>query len=393
MSSGQRLIPFNKPFLSGKETEYILKAVASGKISGNGAFTRKCQDWLEKQFRFNKVLLTSSCTDALEMSALLLNIAPGDEVIAPSFTFVSTVNAFVLRGARIVFADSCSDHPNMDIAAIETLISPRTKAIVCMHYGGVACEMDRLLEIAGRHGIPVVEDAAHAINSRYKGKRYLGSIGDFGTFSFHETKNIISGEGGALVINKTEAVSRAEIIWEKGTNRTAFHRGETSHYNWVDIGSSFLPSDMTAAFLYAQLELLDMIQERRLLLWNLYAKLLQPLADEGFLRLPFIPEYAENNAHLFYLLCNSAEERTGLLTFLNQHGINAVFHYLPLHQGPYYEAVSKKVSLPNAERFSSCLLRLPMFYELSEDQVAFICAAVSEFFRGKAAGTHTPSAV
>src|SRR5690606_31234642 len=300
------MIPFNKPYLSGKEMHYMYDAVHAGQISGNGKYTRKCQQFLEQRFGFGKVLLTTSCTDALEMAALLIDIQPGDEVIMPSYTFVSTANAFVLRGAKILFADSRPDHPGVDEAQLRSLVSPRTKAIVVVHYAGVACDMDKVMALAEEHGLFVIEDAAHAIDSYYTGKdgvrKPLGSIGHLAAFSFHETKNIISGEGGMLVINDDQFIQRSEIIWEKGTNRSAFFRGEIDRYGWVDLGSSFLPSEIVAAFLFAQLEHLDEIQAKRIELWNLYYKLLKPIAECGFIKLPHVPDYASNNAHIFYII-------------------------------------------------------------------------------------------
>jgi len=320
-------IPFNKPYFTGKETDYIKESVASGKISGDGLFTKKCHRFFESRYGFRKTLLTTSCTDALEMAAILCDVGPGDEVIAPSFTFVSTVNAFVLRGARIVFADSEASTPNIDVAGIEALITPRTKVIVPVHYAGIACDMDVILRLARKHHLWVVEDAAQAIESFYKGKP-LGSLGNLGTFSFHETKNVISGEGGMLAVNDPGLLARAEIIWEKGTNRPAFFRGEVDKYGWVDIGSSFLPSDIIAAFLYAQLENIDAIQSRRKRIWELYHEELSPLETRGIVKMPRIPEYATNNGHMFYLVCADIVQRNRLIDHLKQHGILAVFHYL-----------------------------------------------------------------
>jgi dTDP-4-amino-4,6-dideoxygalactose transaminase len=378
-------IPFNKPYLIGKEVDYIREAVGSGKISGDGMFTRKCHQFLEQRYGFRKALLTTSCTDALEMAAILCDIRPGDEVIAPSYTFVSTVNAFVLRGARIVFADSERATPNIDAASIEALVTPRTRVIVPVHYAGMACEMDTVLDIAQRHGLFVVEDAAQAIDSFYK-DRPLGSLGTFGTFSFHETKNIISGEGGMLAINDEKYVARAEIIREKGTNRSAFFRGEVDKYGWVDIGSSFLPSDIIAAFLYAQLENLDSIQSRRKEIWDGYHELLEPLEASGLLELPVIPPNATNNAHMFYIVCKNLEQRTGLIGHLKEHGIMAPFHYLPLHSSPYYRDRHDGRPLPNAERYSDCLVRLPMYYEMSMSDVEYIADKLSNFFLNEAGG-------
>lgn len=380
-------IPFNKPYFTGRETEYIREAVASGKISGDGNFTQKCHQFLEQRYGFNKTLLTTSCTDALEMAAILCDIGPGDEVIAPSYTFVSSVNAFVLRGAKIVFADSEETSPNIDATQLESLITPRSKVIVVVHYAGMACDMDMILGIANRHGLLVVEDAAQAIDSYYKGTP-LGSLGTFGTFSFHETKNIISGEGGMLAINDQQYVHRAEIIREKGTNRSAFFRGEIDKYNWVDIGSSFLPSDIIAAFLYAQLENIDSIQQRRCLLWNLYRDLLEPLASEDLIQLPVVPPGATNNAHMFYIVCRNLGERDGLIAHLKAHDIMAVFHYSSLHRSPYYQALHDQRKLPRSDRYSDCLLRMPMYYELRESDVEFIVELIQAFFVQKTGSSH-----
>ncbi len=375
----RKKIPFNLPFLTGRETDYIRQAVESGRISGNGAFTRNGQQFLEQRYGFRKVLLTTSCTDALEMAAILAEIGPGDEVIVPSFTFVSTALAFVRQGARIVFADSRADHPNLDVDALEALITPRTKAIVVVHYGGVACEMDAVMALAEMHNLFVVEDSAQSIDATYKG-RPLGGIGHFGCLSFHETKNIISGEGGALIINDDRFVRRAEIIWEKGTNRAEFFRGEVNKYGWVDVGSSFLPSEIIAAFLYAQLECLDAIQDKRKALWNAYAEALSDLAASGRIWIPNLPAYATNNAHMFYLVCRSLEERTALIAHLKQRGIMAVFHYLSLHKSPFYAPRHDGRELPNADRFTDCLLRLPMYHDLTLQQVGEVCNQVRAFF-------------
>lgn len=372
-------IPFNKPFLTGNELGYIRDAVESGKISGNGVYTKRCHAFFRERYGFTGVLLTSSCTDALEMSAILAGIEPGDEVIMPSYTFVSTANAFVLRGAKIVFADSEAETPNLDAKEIEKLITDRTKAIVPVHYAGVACEMDSIIELARERKLFVIEDAAQAIDSFYKHKP-LGSLGDFATFSFHDTKNIISGEGGALCVNDVDYLSRAEIIWEKGTNRSAFWRGEVDKYGWVDIGSSFLPSELTAAFLYAQLEWIDEIQARRRALWTRYYSLLAPLGATGKIRLPFVPEYATNNAHMFYLICSSLAERTELIAHLKARGIYAVFHYLGLHKSPFYQDRHDGRELPWCDLYTDCLLRLPLFYELTESEVDQISRAVINFY-------------
>jgi dTDP-4-amino-4,6-dideoxygalactose transaminase len=374
-----RPIPFNKPYLSGKETEYIAQAVALGHISGDGVFTQRCHRFFESRYGYRKCLLTTSCTDALEMAALLFEIAPGDEVIVPSYTFVSTANAFVLRGARIVFADSEAETPNLDARRLEELVTPRTKAIVPVHYAGMACDMDLILECARRNDLLVVEDAAQAIESFYKGKP-LGSIGHLAAFSFHETKNIMSGEGGMLVVNDERFLQRAEIIREKGTNRSSFFRGEVDKYGWIDVGSSFLPSDIIAAFLYAQLESLRDIQDRRLRLWKMYQDRLAPLERKGCIKLPVTPVHATNNAHMFYLLSGSQEERTRLIEHLKSNGIMAVFHYQPLHKSQYSASRHDGRELPNADRYGRCLLRLPLYYELKEEEVDLIAQLISAFY-------------
>lgn len=372
-------IPFNKPYLSGSELEYIADAVRSGKISGDGVYTKKCHRFFAERYNFKKCLLTTSCTDALEMAAILLDIKPGDEVIMPSYTFVSTANAFVLHGATVVFADCCADNPNMDIAAVEKLITPNTKAIVAMHYAGIACHMDELMALAAKHNLLVVEDAALSIDSYYK-NRPLGSIGHLSAFSFHETKNIIAGEGGMLVINDGRFNERAEIIREKGTNRSKFFRGEVDKYNWVDVGSSFLPSDLLAAFLYAQLESIDRIQQRRKQIWSYYNTNLQHLQQQGYVKLPVIPDYATNNAHMFYMVTRNATERAGLIDALKQQGILAIFHYLSLHNSPYYTQSKPAPHLPNAEMFTDCLVRLPLYYELTEQQQQLIVSIISNYY-------------
>ncbi len=375
------MIDFNRPHMTGNELEYIRQAVEDNKrISGNGVFTKRCQHFLEDRYGFKKCLLTTSCTDALEMAAILCDIHSGDEVIVPSYTFVSSALAFVRAGAKIVFADSMERNPNIDAERIEELITPQTKVIVPVHYAGVACDMDRIMEIANRYGLLVVEDAAQAIDSFYKG-RPLGSIGHLAAFSFHETKNIISGEGGLLVINDDRFVRRAEVIWEKGTNRAEFFRGEVNKYGWCDTGSSFLPSEIIAAFLWAQLEQLDKIQSRRESLWDQYFNLLKPLADNGLFRLPDIPGYATNNAHMFYLVCNSIEERTELIKKLKENYIQAVFHYLSLHSSPFYLNKHDGRNLPNCDRYADCLVRLPLFFDLTNDELGLTCQLISSFFR------------
>ena len=376
------MIPFNKPFLTGKETHYIYEAVNSGKISGNGIFTKKCQKWFEEQYGFKKVLLTTSCTDALEMAAILANIQPGDEVIVPSYTFVSTAIAFVRQGATIIFADSYSNNPNIDADKIETLITPKTKAIVPVHYAGVACDMDKIMELASKYNLLVIEDAAQAIDSFYTGKdgvkRALGSIGHLAAFSFHETKNIIAGEGGMLTINDDRFIERAEIIWEKGTNRSQFFRGEVNKYGWVDTGSSFLPSEIIAAFLWAQIENLDAIQEKRKELWNLYYNGFKKLQSSLNIKLPEVPAYATNNAHMFYLVFNEATGRSNFINVLKENNIHAVFHYLSLHNSEYYQAKHDGRVLINSDKFTECLVRLPLFYELNTSNVLKIFEVASK---------------
>lgn len=374
-------IGFNKPYLTGKETDYIKTAVSKRKISGNGYYTKKCQDFFEHTYGFKKCLMTTSCTDALEMSAILMNIKEGDEVIMPSYTFVSTANAFVLRGAKIVFADSEQDQPNIDAHSLEGLITPKTKAIVVVHYAGVACEMDSIMTIANKHDLFVVEDAAQAIDSFYK-DRPLGSIGHFAAFSFHETKNIQCGEGGLLVVNDDRFVERAEIIWEKGTNRAAFFRGEIDKYGWVDVGSSFLPSELNAAFLWAQLENLKKIQDKRIAIWKLYNDKLGSLVKYG-VQTPKIPSYSCINGHLFYLICNSLEERTALISYLNEHEINAVFHYLSLHKSPFYKDQYSGNELENSDKYSDALIRLPLYYELNENEILFVIDKIISFFQAR----------
>ena len=378
------MIPFNKPFLTGKEGHYIYQAVLSGKISGDGVFTKRCHKFFEDRYGFKKCLLTTSCTDALELAALLIDLQPGDEVIMPSYTFVSTANAFVLRGAKIVFCDSRKDHPGIDEDLIEQLVTTKTKAIVPVHYAGVACDMDKIMDIAAKSGLYVIEDAAQAIDSYYTGrdgiKKPLGSIGHMAAFSFHETKNIMSGEGGMLAINDKRFVDRAEIIREKGTNRSQFFRGEVDKYGWVDIGSSFLPSDIIAAFLFAQLENLDEIQAKRKMIWDTYYENLQPSMAAGYLRLPFIPPFATNNSHMFYIVLNNIEERTKLIASLKSNGINAVFHYISLHNSPYYADKHDGRSLPETDRYTDCILRLPLYYELTKEDILFICDTINANF-------------
>jgi dTDP-4-amino-4,6-dideoxygalactose transaminase len=351
----------------------MYEAVNTGKISGNGLFTQKCQRFFEEKYAFKKALLTSSCTDALEMAAILCDIQPGDEVIMPSYTFVSTANAFVLRGAKIVFADSMATNPNIDADKIESLITPKTKAIVPVHYAGIACDMEKIMELAGKYNLYVVEDAAQAIDSFYTfsdgTQKALGSIGHLAAFSFHETKNIISGEGGMLAVNDERFVHRAEFIWEKGTNRSSFFRGEVDKYGWVDVGSSFLPSEITAAFLWAQLEELDNIQNARKAIWTSYFDGLSGWANNNQVGLPQIPEHATNNAHMFYLVCPSLEFRDQLIALLKENNIHAVFHYQSLHKSPFYLAKHDGRKLLESDRYTDCLLRLPMWVGVNVNRV------------------------
>lgn len=372
------MIPFNKPYLHGRELVYIANSVASGKISGDGIFTKKVHDFFEKKYAAKKVLLTTSCTDALEMAAILLEIKPGDEVIMPAYTFVSTANAFVLRGAKIIFADSLCDNPNIDHNKIEELISEKTKAIVVVHYAGVSCEMDAIMKISSKYGIPVVEDAAQAIESCFSG-RQLGTIGTFGAFSFHETKNIISGEGGLLLINDEKYMARAEIIREKGTNRSSFFRGEVDKYGWVDVGSSFLPSDIIAAYLYAQIEIVDQIQERRLEIWRRYWNQLSAELPKRGIQLPNIPKYATNNAHMFYLIFEGIDLRTKFIDYMKINDIHVVFHYLSLHASPFYKNNHDGRILPQCDRYADSLVRLPLYYELTNSQIDNICGKIIKF--------------
>lgn len=377
-------IDFNRPFLTGKEAHYMYQAVYTGKLSGNGVFTKKCQQLFEERYGFKKCIMTTSGTDALEMAAILCDVQPGDEVIVPSYTFVSSALAFVRQGAKIVFADSCPDNPNIDADKIEALVTDKTKVIVPVHYAGVACDMDKIMDIANRHNLFVVEDAAQAIDSYYKGKP-LGGIGHFGCFSFHETKNVTSGgEGGLLCVNDERFFRRAEIIWEKGTNRAEFFRGMVNKYGWVDTGSSFLPSEINSAFLWAQLENLEEIQTRRKHIWSMYHDGLKEIAEKGFVSMPNIPDYATNNGHMFYLVCRSLDERTALINFLKLHDVLAVFHYLSLHKSEYYVSHGgKAVDLPNCDKFADRLVRLPMYFDLKDEDVALVISLIKEFFHGK----------
>ena len=370
-------IPFNLPVVIGNEMKYIQEAITNRKLSGDGPFTKKSTELFEKRYGFKKAFLTTSCTDALEMCSLLCDLQEGDEVILPSYTFVSTANPFVMRGAKLIFCDSSDQNPNIDVDAIEALVTPRTKVIVVVHYAGIACDMDKVNAIAQRHNLLVVEDAAQAIDSFYKGKP-LGSFGHLSAFSFHETKNIISGEGGMTVINDEKYKERAEIIREKGTNRTKFFRGEIDKYGWVDVGSSFLPSELNAAYLLAQLESIDIIQKKRVAIWDAYHARLKSL--QGRLKLPFVPDFATNNAHMYYIGCGSLKERTELAAYLKQNHIHAVFHYLSLHKSEFYASKYTGAELPNSDMWTDTLLRLPLYYDLTIDQANLICDKIEAFF-------------
>ena len=379
----QTKIPFNKPYIVGKELWNIAQAVQFGKLAGDGYFSRQCDRWFEERFHARKVLLTHSCTAALEMAAILCDISPGDEFIVPSYTFVSTVNAFVLRGGIPVFVDIRPDTMNLDETLIEQAITPKTKAIIPVHYAGVGCDMDAIMDIAKRHGLLVVEDAAQGVCSTYRGK-YLGTIGRLGCYSFHETKNFISGEGGALVINDERFLERAEIIREKGTNRSEFFRGMVDKYTWVDIGSSYLPSEITAAFLYAQLEESDKITEKRLAIWNEYHRLLEPLEKAGRLKRPVIPDGCTQNGHMYYILLKDVETRAKLIGHLQMRNIHPVFHYVPLHSAPKgIELCGKKYDLPVTEEYAERLLRLPCYYELPLEQIGMIVNHIQEFLNAE----------
>jgi len=378
------MIAFNIPPYVGKELEYVKEAIEKNcKICGDGPFTKKCSEWMENKFNVKKVLLTTSCTHATEMTAILTDIKEGDEVIAPSFTFVSTVNPFVLRGAKIVFIDINPKTMNMDENLIEAAITEKTKAILPVHYAGVACNMDKIMEIAKKYKLIVVEDAAQGVMSEYKGKP-LGTIGEYGCFSFHETKNYSMGEGGALLINNKENIEKAEIIREKGTNRSRFFRGQVDKYTWVDKGSSYLPSELNAAYLYAQLENADLIYNDRMNTWNKYKELLQELADKNLIELQYIPEDCKHNAHMFYIKCKDLDERTNLINFLKENNINAVFHYIPLHSA---EAGLKFGRFHGEDKYttkeSERLLRLPLYYGLKEKDVEFISSKIKEFYEKK----------
>lgn len=376
------MISFNVPPYVGNEDKYIKIAIQNHKICGDGEFTHKCNEWIEKKTGVKKALLTTSCTHATEMTAMLANIQPGDEVIMPAYTFVSTADAFVLRGAEIVFIDIRPDTMNMDEKLIEDAITEKTKAIVPVHYAGVGCEMDSIMDIAGRHNLIVIEDTAQGVMSTYKGKA-LGSFGNYGCYSFHETKNYSMGEGGALLIRNEEDIERAEIIREKGTNRSKFFRGQIDKYTWVDAGSSYLPSDMNAAYLWAQLEKAEEINENRMNSWKHYYKQLFDLREKGYIELPYIPDECEHNAHMFYMKAKNLQERTKLISYMKENGVLCVFHYIPLHTAP---AGQKFGRFHGEDRYttkeSERLMRLPLYYGLSEDDINKVCNLIKKFYMG-----------
>lgn len=372
-------IQFNKPYLTGKEQTYIAEVLEQGFLQSGGPFTKMCEQWFERRFGFSKAVLTTSCTDALEMISLLLEIEPGDEIILPSYTFVSTASAFEMRGAKLIFADSCDDHPNMDVEAVRPLITDRTKAIVVMHYTGVACNIKAFRDLCDANDIFLVEDAAQAIDAKFE-DQYLGGIGHFSAFSFHETKNIQCGEGGLLVVNDERFHARVEFMVEKGTDRAKFLRGEVPKYGWVDIGSSYQPSELVAAFLLAQLEELEQIQSTRIVIWERYYNGLRFLEDAGHIELPVLPEFASNNGHLFYFMCSSIEVRQELTKFLRSKSIAAAFHFLRLHQSEYFKNKHDGRELPNSLKFEECLLRLPFHNEITPEQQQEVIAAIGEFF-------------
>ena len=371
------MIPFNKPYCSGRELDYIKEVCGSMTMSGNGDFTKRCHAFFEKRYGFKKCLLCTSGTDALEMCAMLCELKPDDEVIVPSYTFVSSAIAFLREGAKVVFADSGADNPNVTAETIKPLITEKTKVIVVVHYAGVACDMDSIMQLAEQHHLLVVEDAAHSIDSFYKGLP-LGGIGHLGAFSFHETKNINCGEGGMLVVNDERFIRRSEIIWEKGTNRAEFYRGMVNKYGWCDIGSSFLPSEFNAAFLWAQLEQLEDIQRKRKHIWEIYDSSLRGKVEDCGIQLPQIPDYATNNGHMYYVVCPTLAFRTQLMAFLKEHDIQTTFHYLPLHSSAYYKDQFKGEPLVHCDHYGDCLVRLPLYYELSDEEATHVAQLVLE---------------
>jgi len=374
------MIPFNKIHLTGKEITYMSDAALSGKVSGDGPYTRACQDFIEQRYGFKKTFLTTSCTHAIELATLLIDIQPGDEVILPSYTFVSSATPFILRGAKIVFADSCAESPNIDIEQVKLLITPLTKAILAIHYGGIPCAIAELRALADEHRIFLIEDAAQAIDAYHNGKP-VGSFGHLSMFSFHETKNITCGEGGLLIVNDERLISRAEILREKGTNRSLFARGETARYTWVDVGSSYVPSDMLAAFLLAQLESLDAIKQRRLSIWQQYYTAFNVLQNEKLISLPYIGTEIKHNAHTFYFICQSANIRTSYINFMTGHGVQVQFHYIPLHDSPFYKKNHGYRELPMADSYKNCLVRLPLFYDLKKEEINKITKLTCQFFK------------
>lgn len=379
MKNGLPRIPFNKPFIVGKELYYISQAVLGGQLAGDGQFTQLCSAWLEEAYGAKRALLTHSCTAALEMAALLCDIGPGDEVLMPSYTFVSTANAFALRGATIRFVDIRTDTLNLDESKLEEAINERTRAIVPVHYAGVAAEMGVIMEIAAKHSLRVIEDAAQGVNASYQ-QRALGTIGHLGTYSFHETKNFISGEGGALLVNDDQLIERAEVLREKGTNRVSFRQGKVDKYSWVDIGSSFLPSELVAAFLYAQLEAAEAITRKRRAIFSYYARAFRPLADRELLRIPHCPSHCQHNAHMFYLLLPTREKRDGLIRYLSERNIQGVFHYVPLHTSPMAQRSGfPRVNLPVTEDIAGRLIRLPCYFTLEREEQDRVVEGVESY--------------
>lgn len=372
-----KAIPFNRPYLPGA-LPHLAWAIEQKHLSGNGSFTKKCHEYFHKSYHTD-VLLTTSCTAALEMSALLAPVENEDEIIIPSFTFTSSANPFILRGGKIVFADTTENYPNLDVDQIEELITKKTKAIVCMHYAGVACDMEKLIQLAHKYRLVLIEDAAHALEARFRDQP-LGTFGRFGALSFHETKNITSGKGGLLIMNHPQDMKRAHIVWEKGTNRVAFHRNETDKYEWMDVGSSYLPSDLNAAVLYSQIENVEDIQSQRVKIWYRYYYSLQILENRGDIQLPQIPDFANVNGHLFFLECDSLQTRNRLIKYLVNRGIQAVFHYLPLHQSPFFIDKHDGRILDNTIRFSERIVRLPLYYELQEDDQDYIIESIQNFY-------------
>jgi dTDP-4-amino-4,6-dideoxygalactose transaminase len=375
-------VPFKKPYYTGNELHNIQLAMNEGHLGGDGMFTKKCNTIFKELYGFEHNYLTTSCTDALEMCALLADIKEGDEVIVPSYTFVATASAFALQGAKIVFADSLSNSPTLDIDTVEALITPRTKVLVLVHYAGICFSPDQAIALAKKHHLILIEDAAQAIDAYYDDKP-VGSFGDLATFSFHDTKNVIAGEGGLLVVNNPAFVTRATVLYDKGTNRSAYMRGEVAKYEWIDIGSSFLASDIAAAFLYAQMEAVKLITAQRRSIWARYEALLTEGKNKGYFELPFVPEKSVYNGNIFYITCKNEKERNDLSAYLKQNGISATFHYVALHQSPYYLKTHEPHTLPQAEKYSQCLLRLPLYMELTTEQQDYVCEHILAFYRNK----------